>query len=73
MVADTAADMKVHMVAGMEVDKVVDKKRKKKMLFADMLLHMVADKVAGMVADMGAGMVADKVAGMVTDMAADKK
>ena len=51
---------------------------------ADMLLHMVADKVAGMVADMAADkkkifflfladmllhMVADKVAGMVADMA----
>ena len=34
-----------------------------------MLLHMVADQVAGMVADMGAGMVADKVAGMVVGMA----
>ena len=38
-----------------------------------MLLHMVADQVAGMVADMGAGMVADKVADMVVGMAADKK
>ena len=38
-----------------------------------MLLHMVADQVAGMVADMGTGMVADKVAGMVVGMAADKK
>ena len=38
-----------------------------------MLLHMVADKVAGMVADMGAGMVADKVVGMVADMTVDKK
>ena len=36
---------------------------------ADMLLHMVADKVAGMAADMGANMVADKVA----DMAGDKR
>ena len=43
------------------------------MKVCDMLLHMVADKVAGMVADMGAGMVANKVAGMVADMAADKK
>ena len=38
-----------------------------------MLLHMVADQVAGMVADMGAGMVADKVADMVVGIAADKK
>ena len=43
------------------------------MFLADLLLHMVADKVAGTVADMGAGMVADKVAGMEADIAADKK
>ena len=44
-----------------------------KKILADMLLHMVADKVAGMVADMGVGIVANKVAGIVADMAADKK
>ena len=29
------------------------------MFLADMLLHMVSNKVAGMVSDMGAGMVAN--------------
>ena len=36
--------------------------RQKKLFLANMLLHMVADKVAGMVADMAHGMVADMTA-----------
>ena len=41
----------VHKVVGMVADMGG---RQKKLLLADMLLHMGADKVAGMVADMGA-------------------
>ena len=51
MVADMAADMEVHMVADMEVDNVAAKLPTRIFLLflADMLLRMVANKVAGMI------------------------
>ena len=65
MVADTAADKEVHMVADMEVDKVADTVAdmmadKKKLFLTDMLLHTVVDKVVGMVAGHGCWLIGPK-------------
>ena len=64
MVADMAADMEVHLVAYMEVDKVADIVSDKKNILtklADMLLYMVADKVADMVAGHGCWLIGPKL------------
>ena len=52
MVADTAADMDVHLVTGIVADKVADKQKN---ILADMELDMVADKEVDKVTDMVAG------------------
>ena len=51
-VADKSADMEVQMVAEMEVDKMATRWLTWPTWW--LLLHMVADKVAGMLADMAA-------------------
>ena len=69
MVADTAADMEVHMVADTEVDKVAD-------MVADMVVDMPAYLIFFLflvLAQYTIYMVADKVAGMVATMAADQR
>ena len=52
MVADTAADMDVHLVTGIVADKVADKQKN---ILADMELDMEADKEVDKVVDMVAG------------------
>ena len=55
MVADTAADMEVHLVADKVAGMVADKGANEKKILADMEFDMVADKEVAKLTDMVAG------------------